>query len=91
MDSGRSIYRCGGAACGRCNVGGDAAGKTAGRSRRACSHRFGGEGDLRNGLRAPGLWLRKLAELHSLDRCFLPNESSMDCLEPKLDRHSTIQ
>jgi len=66
MDSRRSIYRCGGAACGRCNVGGDAAGKTAGRSRRACSHPFGGQGDLRNRLRAPGFWLRQLAELDRL-------------------------
>ena len=49
MDSRRSIYSCSGAARGRCHVGGDAAGKTAGRSRRACSHPFGGEGDPRNG------------------------------------------
>ena len=69
MDSRRRIYRCGGAACGRCNVGGDAAGKTAGRSRRACSHPFGGQGDLRNRLRAPGFWLRKLAALDRLGLC----------------------
>jgi hypothetical protein len=47
MDSRRSIYSCRGAACGRCHVGGDAAGG----SRRAYSHPFGGEGDLRNGRR----------------------------------------
>ena len=42
MDNRRSIYCCRGAVCGRCRVGRDAAGKTGGRSRCACSHPFGG-------------------------------------------------
>jgi hypothetical protein len=42
MDSRRSIYSCRGAVCRRCCVGRGAAGKTGGRSRRACSRSFGG-------------------------------------------------
>ena len=50
MDSRRSSYSGRGAACGRCRVGGDAAGETDARSRRACPHPFDG-GSLRNGHR----------------------------------------
>ena len=49
MDNRRSIYCCRGAACGRCRVGRDAAGKTAGSGRRAWSHPFGGGVTLETG------------------------------------------